>query len=153
MFSFDKIEKIIGYKFQNRKLLNTAFVHSSYANEHKVECNERLEYLGDAVLEFIITDKLYSLFNLGEGQLTKYRASLVNEDTLSFIVSELNLDSFLLKGKGEKKNGIDSKAIKCDLFEAIVGAIYLDSGIEFAKQFVLNVMDSFLLYKTLKNAK
>ena len=143
MFNSKQIEKIIGYQFKKQGLLKTAFVHSSYANEHKVDSNERLEYLGDAVLEFIVTDKLYSLFKLGEGQLTKYRASLVNEDTLSFIIAELKLDGFLLKGKGEKKNGIDSKAIKCDLFEAIVGAIYLDGGMQNAQQFVLTVMKNF----------
>ena len=143
MFNFKAIEQKLGYKFKNKSILKTAFVHSSYANEHKVECNERLEYLGDAVLELAVTDKLYSLFNLNEGMLTKYRASLVNEATLSFVVEELKLDEFLLKGKGEKRNKIDSKAIKCDLFEAIVGAIYLDGGIEEAKSFVYKVLETF----------
>ena len=144
MFNSKQIENKLGYVFKNKALLKTAFIHSSYANENKVECNERLEYLGDAVLEFVITDKLYSLFNLSEGELTKYRASLVNETTLAFIVEELDINQFLLKGKGEKQNTIDSKAIKCDLFEAVVGAIYLDGGIDSAKQFILTVLKEFI---------
>lgn len=143
MFNTKQIENKLGYVFKNKALLKTAFVHSSYANEHKVESNERLEYLGDAVLEFVITDKLYSLFNLSEGELTKYRASLVNETTLAFIVEELNINQFLLKGKGEKQN-TTSNATKCDLFEAVVGAIYLDGSIDSAKQFILNALKEFI---------
>ena len=143
MFSCKPIENKIGYVFKNKNLLKTAFVHSSYANEHKVKSNERLEYLGDAVLEFIVTDKLYNTFNLSEGQLTKYRASLVTESTLAFVIEQLKLDQYLLKGKGEKKNNIDSKAIKCDLFEAVVGALYLDGGINEAQKFVVEVLETF----------
>lgn len=143
MFNTKQIENKLGYVFKNKALLKTAFVHSSYANEHKVESNERLEYLGDAVLEFVITDKLYSMFNLSEGELTKYRASLVNETTLAFIVEELNINQFLLKGKGEKQN-TTSNATKCDLFEAVVGAIYLDGAIDSAKQFILNALKEFI---------
>lgn len=140
MNNFKTVEKIIGYQFKDKKLLTTAFVHPSYANEKKIESNQRLEYLGDAVLELIVSDKLFKLFNLSEGELTKYRASLVNESSLAFIVDELGLDQYLLKGKGEKRNGVESKAIKCDLFEAIVGAIYLDGGFETAQKFVLSVL-------------
>ncbi len=143
MFNTKQIENKLGYVFKNKALLKTAFVHSSYANEHKVESNERLEYLGDAVLEFVITDKLYSMFNLSEGELTKYRASLVNETTLAFIVEELNINQFLLIGKGEKQN-TTSNATKCDLFEAVVGAIYLDGTIDSAKQFILNALKEFI---------
>lgn len=144
LMNLKEIEKIIGYQFSNKSLLKTAFIHSSYSNEHKVECNERLEFLGDAVLEFIVTDELYSNFHLSEGKLTQYRASLVSQPTLAFIVEELNIDKFLLKSKGEQKNAVDSKAIKCDLFEAVVGAIYLDGGIEHAKSFVLKYMGNLI---------
>ena len=144
-----KIEKILDYTFKDKLLLKTAFVHPSYANEHKIQSNQRLEYLGDAVLELVVTDKLYSLFNLSEGELTKYRASLVNESTLAFVVEELGLDNFLLKGKGESKNMIDSKAIKCDLFESVVGALYLDAGLDITKKFILNVLGEFI--ENLKN--
>ena len=144
MFNIKKIEQKLGVQFKNKQLLKTAFVHSSYANEHEQESNERLEYLGDAVLEFVVTDRLYSMFNLPEGELTKYRASLVNEQTLAFIIEELGLHEFILKGKGESRNKVDSKAIKCDLFEAIVGAMYLDLGIDVAKNFILNCLNSAL---------
>lgn len=132
-----QVEKIIGYAFKDEILLLQALVHSSYANEHKIASNERLEFLGDAVLEFVITDKLYKDFNLSEGKLTKYRASLVNQNTLAFIVSELGLDKYLIRGKGESKSGQVTDAEKCDLFEAVVGAIYLDGGISAAKKFIL----------------
>ncbi|MBQ8468870.1 MAG: ribonuclease III [Clostridia bacterium] len=131
----EQVEKIIGHKFANKAFLDTAFVHSSYANEKSVESNERLEYLGDAVLELLVTDKLYKIFNLPEGKLTKYRASLVSEPTLSFVISQLGLDKFLLRGKGEQKTQPTS-AEKCDLFEAVVGALYLDGGIEASRKFV-----------------
>jgi len=134
-FNREQVEKIVGYRFSNKLLLETAFVHSSYANEKSLESNERLEYLGDAVLELIVTDKLYGLFNLSEGQLTKYRASLVSEQTLAFVVENLGLDKFLLRGKGEQKSPVTS-AEKCDLFEAIVGALYLDGSIDASKNFI-----------------
>lgn len=142
--NLNKIETIIGYNFNNKKLLEQAFIHSSYSNEHKVESNERLEFLGDAVLEFVVTDVLYKNFFLKEGMLTKYRASLVSQPTLAFIIEELKLDQFLIKGKGEKNNMFDSKAIKCDLFEAIVGAIYLDGGINKVKNWILSCLEPLI---------
>lgn len=140
MLDINNLQNKLGYKFKDTKLIKTAFTHSSYANEHSVESNERLEFLGDAVLELVVTDKLYSTFAGSEGMLTKYRASLVSEPTLAFIIEQLGLDKFLLKGKGESKSQIDSKAIKCDLFEAIVGAIYQDGGLDSAKKWILSVL-------------
>lgn len=128
-------ESIIGYKFKKPKLLIKALTHSSYSNEHKVESNERLEFLGDAVIEFIITERLYLEFNEKEGDLSKIRAMIVSEKPLSEAIDVLGLEKFLLKGVGESRNAISSKAVKCDLFEAIVGAIFLDGGIENAKAF------------------
>lgn len=142
--NLNEIENIIGYQFIDKKLLKTAFVHSSYSNEHKVENNERLEFLGDAVLELIITDELYQNFALKEGKLTQYRASLVSQPTLAFVIEELHLDKFLLVSKGVHNNASDSKAIKCDLFEAIVGALYIDGGILQAKKFVLNLLGEYI---------
>lgn len=139
-----EIENIIGYKFTNKNLLQTAFVHSSYSNEHKVENNEKLEFLGDAVLELVITDELYSNFDLKEGKLTQYRASLVSQPTLAFVIEELQLDKFLLVSKGVHNNASDSKAIKCDLYEAIVGAIYVDGGFAQAKKFILSVLGEYI---------
>lgn len=128
-------EKIIGYKFKDKKLLLKALTHSSYSNEHRVESNERLEFLGDAIIEFIITERLYLEFKSKEGDLSKIRSMIVSEKPLSEAIDKLGLEKCLLKGVGESKNSISSKAVKCDMFEAIVGAIYLDGGIENAKSF------------------
>lgn len=135
LVGFSEVEKIIGYKFKNRKLLQKALTHSSYSNEHNVESNERLEFLGDAVIEFIITEILYLEFKGKEGDLSKIRALIVSERPLSEAIDRLGLAEFLIKGVGESKNATQSKAIKCDMFEAIMGAIYLDGGIENAKKF------------------
>lgn len=140
--SIESIEHTIGYKFKNKELLKTAFTHSSFAHENRVESNERLEFLGDSALEYIVTYKLFSEFSLSEGNLSKFRQKLVSESPLAMIVEELGLDKYLLKGKGELKNKVDSKAIKADLFEAIVGAICIDSGIAQAKNFVLKALGS-----------
>ena len=131
----NEAEKIIGYKFKDKKLLLKALTHSSYSNEHRVESNERLEFLGDAVIEFIITERLYLEFKGKEGDLSKIRAMLVSEKPLSESIDKLGLEKCLLKGVGESKNSISSKAVKCDLFEAVVGAVYLDGGIDNAKKF------------------
>lgn len=139
------VEKIIGYKFKSPKLLIKALTHSSYSNEHKVESNERLEFLGDAVLEFIITERLYLEFKEKEGDLSKIRAMIVSEKPLSEAVDSLGLEKFLLKGVGESKNAISSKAVKCDLFEALVGAIFLDGGIESARVFFNKALGEKLL--------
>lgn len=148
----DAIESKIGHKFKNKDLLKTAFTHSSYAHEQRVESNERLEFLGDSALEYIITYKLYCDYSMNEGNLSKFRQKLVSEAPLAMVVEELGLDVYILKGKGELKNKVDSKAIKADLFEAIVGAICLDSGLVQAKNFVLKTLDSvFNSYKGVKH--
>lgn len=140
-----EVENIIGYKFKKTKLLIKALTHSSYSNEHKVESNERLEFLGDAIIEFIITERLYLEFNEKEGDLSKIRASIVSEKPLSEAIDDLGLEKFLLKGVGESKNVISSKAVKCDMFEAIVGAIFLDGGIDNAKTFFNKALGEKLL--------
>lgn len=134
-FNCDEIERILRYKFKNKTLLKKAFTHSSYANENNLESNERLEYLGDAVIEFIITERLYREFDENEGVLSKIRALVVSEKPLSESVKNLGLDKFLMKGVGESKNKNESKAVCCDLFEAICGAIYLDGGVDAVKKF------------------
>lgn len=134
-FNTAEVEKIIGYNFKNKSLLKTAFTHSSYSNEHRVESNERLEFLGDAVIELIITSRLYLEFKAEEGDLSKIRSKIVSEKPLAEAVSKLGLDSFLIKGIGEQKNTTNSTAIKCDLFEAICGAIYLDSDFKEVTKF------------------
>lgn len=135
LVNFSEVEKIIGYKFKTKKLLQTALTHSSYSNEHRVESNERLEFLGDAVIEFIITEKLYKEFKGKEGDLSKVRALVVSEKPLSDAIEKLGLDKHLIKGVGESRNTTKSKAINCDMFEAVCGALYLDGGIDVVKQF------------------
>ena len=135
------IEQIIGYTYKDKALCKLAFTHPSYANENKTASNQRLEFLGDAVLELIVTDKLYQTYSGDEGKLTKYRSALVSENSLSFITSELKLDQHLLLGKGEAKNATESNGVKCDLFEAVVGSIYLDGGYKPAQKFVLSVLE------------
>lgn len=142
-FDYKKIEKIIHYSFKNKEILKTAFTHSSYANNENVASSERLEFLGDAILDFVIADSLFRL-GVNEGSMSKWRGKMVSGDTLSSIVSNENLDRFLIVGASLAKKRIPS-SVKEALFESIVGAIYIDSSLEKAKRFILrfiNVKDS-----------
>ena len=133
------VEKNIGYIFNNKKLLKTALTHTSYAYENKVKSNERLEYLGDSILEFISSKYLFENFNnLSEGEMTKVRAYAVCEDSLYKIALKHNFSDFLYLGKSEKSSNNDKKAILADSVEAIIAAIYLDGGIEESEKFILN---------------
>ena len=132
-YTLNKLEKRIGYSFQDKKLLEHAMIHSSYANEHhlgKLGCNERLEFLGDAVLEVVSSDFLFRTFpEMPEGDMTKTRASLVCEPTLAFCAQEIDLGGFLLLGKGEDATGGRGRdSVVSDAMEALIGAIYLDGG-------------------------
>ncbi len=139
---YKKIEKIIHYGFKNKDILKTAFTHSSYANQHNVESYERYEYLGDSILNFVIADSLFKSYeNEQEGTLTKWRAKLVNSDNLSYIIKELDLEKFVLIGDSAKKQDF-TKSMREDLFESIVGAIYLDSSLEKARRFILRFIDT-----------
>lgn len=141
MKNFSILEKKIGIKFKNKDLLKEAFCHRSYLNENPdfhLPHNERLEFLGDAVLELIVTDYLFRNYpQKNEGILTSWRAALVNDKMLSEIARNLNFDNFLLLSKGEmKENGKGKQYIAANTFEALVGAIYLDQGYKTAKSFV-----------------
>lgn len=151
MVDFSKIEKKIGYVFKNKKLLQTAITHTSYANEHKTDSFERLEFLGDSILGFVVAKNLYHIFpEKDEGQLSKIRASLVCEDSLSTIARNLDIPSYILLGVGEEKSGGRRKnSIISDVVEAILAAIFLDSGIDEAKAFV----DRIIPQKSYKNDK
>ena len=128
-------EKSIGYSFKNQTLLKTALTHTSYAYEHKVKSNERLEYLGDSILEFISSEYLFENFQkLSEGEMTKVRASAVCEDSLYEIAKEHNFSDFLYLGKSEKAVNTNKKAILADSVEAVIAAIYLDSNIEITRK-------------------
>ena len=138
---FELLEKKSAYHFQNPHLLKQAMTHSSYANEHKAKGyhdNERLEFLGDAVLEVVSSEFLFRHYpTLPEGDLTKLRASIVCEPTLALCARELDLGDFLLLGKGEEHTGGRKRdSIVSDAMEALIGAIYLDGGFASAKEFV-----------------
>ena len=150
-----ELEHRIGYTFQDFALLKKAMSHSSYVNEEhlpKYECNERLEFLGDAVLEIVTSDFLYHEHtDVPEGELTRVRASIVCEQTLAFCTRTLNLGDYLFLGKGEDQTGgRKRKSILSDAFEAIIGAIYLDGGFanakEFIHRFVLNNVEHMQLF-------
>lgn len=136
-----ELEGIIGYEFKNQRLLAHALTHSSYANEKhwdKTKCNERLEFLGDAVLELLSSDFLYKNYpTMPEGEMTKLRASLVCEPTLAFCAEDISLGEYLLLGKGEDLTGGRKRpSVVSDAMEAMIGAIYLDGGLANAKEFV-----------------
>jgi len=141
MKKFSDLEKNLGVEFKNPDYLKMAVVHRSYLNEHKnfeLDHNERLEFLGDAVLELITTDHLYRNYPNPEGDLTNWRASLVNAKMLADISRSLNIESCLYMSKGESKD-VNPKArnyILANAMEAVIGAIYLDQGYEIAKKFV-----------------
>ncbi len=135
------LEERLGHVFRDRSLLEQALTHRSYLNEHSefpLSHNERLEFLGDAVLELIVTEHLYANYANPEGDLTNWRAALVNARTLSDIAKNLEFEDFLLLSKGEARDK-DSKArmyILANAIEAIIGAIYLDAGTPGAKKFI-----------------
>jgi len=141
-------EKFINYDFQDKDLLTQAFVHRSYLNEHpdfRLGHNERLEFLGDAVIELVVTEYLYKNFPNPEGELTNWRASLVNAKMLSEIAREIGMEDYLYLSRGEAKDA-GSKArqfILANVIEALIGAIYLDRGMPSAKAFI----DSFVIVK------
>jgi len=139
-FDVKKIEKIIHYGFKNKETLKTAFTHSSYANQNNVKSNQRLEYLGDSILNFAVADYLYNNFDVEEGQMSKWRSKMVNSDNLANIIETLELDKFLLLGKSFSGQEL-SKSVKEDLFESIVGAIYIDSSLEKAKRFIFRFIN------------
>ncbi|MDD5340964.1 MAG: ribonuclease III [Patescibacteria group bacterium] len=141
MRDFSKLEKKLKVKFENKDLIRQAVVHRSYLNEHpefELPHNERLEFLGDAVLELVVTEYLYKNYPNPEGELTNWRAAMVNAKMLSEIAKDLNIEDFLYLSKGEAKD-VNSKArqiILANAMEAIIGAIYLDKDYEAAKKMI-----------------
>ena len=152
-----QLEKNIGYHFRDKELLKVAVTHSSYANENRdaIAYNERLEFLGDAVLQLVTSEKLFKENpEMPEGQMSKQRAALVCEDALAGYSHDFDLGQFMLLGKGEESSGGRTRpSILADAFEAVTGAIFLDGGMENAKKFVLRFIDDAHLslkdYKTL----
>ncbi|MDD5692935.1 MAG: ribonuclease III [Patescibacteria group bacterium] len=139
MKDFEKFSKELGIKFKNINLLITALTHRSYLNEHQnvEEHNERLEFLGDAVLELVVTEYLYRNFKNPEGDLTNWRSALVKTETISEVSKDLDAEDYILMSKGESRSlGRSRQLILANAFEAIIGAIFLDQGIETAKEFI-----------------
>jgi ribonuclease-3 len=139
---FSKLEGVIGVKFKNKKLLQQAFVHRSCLNENpslKMDHNERLEFLGDAVLELVVTKNLFKEYSNPEGELTTWRAALVNSKMLSEVSSNLGFNEYLMLSRGESQdNGRARQFILANTFEALIGAIYLDRGFDVAEKFIKN---------------
>lgn len=131
--------------FKDVSLLEQAFTHSSYVNEHRhlaLTDNERLEFLGDAVLELIVSEYLYNHFtDMPEGKLTKLRATIVREDSLAMFAKECQFDQFVRLGKGEENSkGRERSSLLCDLFEAFLGSLYMDQGFKQAERFIYQVV-------------
>ncbi len=149
-----ELQDQIGYRFQNPELLKSALMHSSYTNEKKLpkhKCNERIEFLGDAVLELVSSEFLFQEHEkMPEGEMTRQRASMVCEPSLAFCARELHLGEYLLMGKGEEVTGGRTRdSILSDALEALIGAIYLDGGFASAKEFILRFVLNDLEHKKL----
>lgn len=160
--NFKELENLIGFKFKNKKFLIEALTHRSYLNEHpkwRFSHNERLEYLGDAVLELAVSEFLFLKYpKLKEGDLTLLRSALVNYQNLAKIAKEINLDKFILTSRGEKKDVAKAwQVILANTFEALIGAIYLDKNFDIVKKiierFVLKNVNEILKSKNYKDAK
>lgn len=143
------LEESIGYSFQDKRLLSQSLVHKSYGNEnreYKFSNNERLELLGDSVLGLIVTKKLYNFFpQLKEGDLVRIRSKIVNEATVSSFADEISLGDFLMMGRGEEQRGGRSRrSILCDSFEALIGAIYIDGGLDKVEEKLAHFLNPIL---------
>ncbi len=158
----EDFQKKIGINFKNKKLLEQAFVHRSYINENRqsgLDHNERLEFLGDAVLELAITAWLYKNYtDKPEGELTAYRSALVNADTCADIAKIIEMENFMMLSKGESKDkGRARQYILANALEALIGAIYLDQGLDAATKFIndhfIPLIDSIIKKKSFIDAK
>ena len=150
----EHLQEVIGYQFRDQTLLEKAMTHSSYVNEHqlsKTDCNERLEFLGDAVLEIVSSEFLYFRFpQEPEGKLTRLRASIVCEPTLDYCARAFGLQNYLVLGRGEESTGGRGRAsLVSDALEALIGAIYLDGGFANAKEFIHRFVLNDLEHKKL----
>ena len=151
------LEENLSYKFKSIELLRMALTHSSYANENKMkitENNERLEFLGDAILNLIVSQYLYKKYpDYPEGELTKIRATVVCESSLAFAARKIDLGKYLLLGKGEEATGgRERESILADASEALVGAIYIDSDFEMTNKLLLKNFEDDIVYAVAKGA-
>lgn len=144
--NLEKLEKNIGYQFKNKELLQTALTHTSYANEKNIQSNEKLEFLGDSILEFISSKYIFKKYpNLKEGEMTKLRADVVCEKSLYRVAQKHNFNDFLLVGKSQQINkGSKNQAMLADSVEAIIAAIYFDSGLQDAEKFIIENLKEYI---------
>ena len=142
----EKLEESIGYRFKNKLILKNALTHTSYANENNVQSNEKLEFLGDSILEFISSKYIYSKYpNLKEGEMTKVRADVVCEKSLYKVALKHNFSDFLYIGKSQIINdGNKRPSILADSVEAVIAAIYFDSGLEQAEKFIVENLKDYI---------
>ncbi len=139
------LQRAIHYEFSQVKLLITALTHSSFANEHEAQSNERMEFLGDAVVEICISTELYNRFpDICEGELTRLRANLVSEPGLARVARHIGLGNFVLLGKGESaQGGRERDSVLSDALEAVLGAVYLDGGFQAAQKSIAGLFAPF----------
>lgn len=144
--NLEKLEKSIGYTFKNKELLKNALTHTSYANENNVKSNEKLEFLGDSILEFISSKYIYKNYpNLKEGEMTKVRADVVCEKSLYKVAQRHNFSDFLYVGKSQViNNGNNGQAILADSVEAVIAAIYFDSDLNNAEEFIVENLKEYI---------
>ncbi len=137
---------LFGYDFKNEQLITTALTHSSYANEHGIDCNERMEFLGDSVLSLSVSRYIYEQYpHFPEGRLSKIRANAVCEHTLAMCAEEINLGSHIRLGRGEEATGGRTRpSVLSDAFESVIAAIYLDGGFEAARNWILPKLTQFI---------
>ena len=142
----EKLEESIGYRFKNKLILKNALTHTSYANENNVQSNEKLEFLGDSILEFISSKYIYSKYpNLKEGEMTKVRADVVCEKSLYKVALNHNFSDFLYIGKRQIINDLNKRpSILADSVEAVIAAIYFDSGLEQAEKFIVENLKDYI---------
>lgn len=141
-FDYKKVQKMIGYKFKNKNLILMAFTHSTYANTFKLKNNQRLEFLGDSVLGLSVAEWLIENSAEREGSLSTVKSHIVNEKNLCLIMDKMGVAEFLLVNKGQKDQELKTlPSVKADLFEAILGAIYLDAGFKVANRWTLDWLE------------
>ncbi|MBN2039482.1 MAG: ribonuclease III [Spirochaetes bacterium] len=144
----NRLQKNLKLKFKDKSLLNRALTHRSFVNEYRsgLRDNERLEFLGDSVLAVVINEYLFKRYeDYPEGNLAKIKSAVVSETTLAKVAAEINLGSFLLMGKGEERcGGRERASILANTFEAVIGAIYLDSGLKESKRYILSLLKSHI---------